>query len=419
MRFRLSCLAMLAAFALPSMAQTLPALTLEEALARAAEQSRGLEARRFQAQSAREMAVMVGQRPDPRLSLALSNVPVDGPQRGSLTSEPMTMRSIGLMQTLTRADKLDAHRERAMREADLAGADAQVDLAALQRDAALAWLDRSLQQSRIVLLRAQRDEAERQAQAVEAVYRSGGGAQADVFAARANLERVDDRIDQATRDADIARVQLARWVGDAAARPVAERPAFVLPAWTTRPLVQALLVHPQVEAAARLRSLAEADTVVADVNRKSDWSVEVMYSQRGPSFSNMVSVNLSVPLQWDAPLRQDRELAARQAMVERAKAMRDDRLRAVEAEVAAALEAWRSHQRRLQRFDDPLLPLARQRRDAALSAYRAGSGTLAEVLAARSAEIDVELDRLALQIDIARVWAQLHTMLPESARTAP
>ena len=33
-----------------------------------------------------------------------------------------------------------------------------------------------------------------------------------------------------------------------------------------------------------------------------------MYSQRGPAYSNMVSLNVSLPLPWDRKNRQDREL---------------------------------------------------------------------------------------------------------------
>jgi hypothetical protein len=72
-----------------------------------------------------------------------------------------------------------------------------------------------------------------------------------------------------------------------------------------------------------------------------------MYSQRGPAYSNMVSINLSVPLQWDQKNRQDRELAARLAGVDEARARREELQRAHEAEVRAMLQEWRSHEERL------------------------------------------------------------------------
>ena len=67
-----------------------------------------------------------------------------------------------------------------------------------------------------------------------------------------------------------------------------------------------------------------------------------------------------------------------------------------------------------------LLPLAGQRRDAALAAYRAGSGgSLTAVLEARRAEIDTQAERLRIELDIARLWAQLNYLMPPDDASAP
>jgi hypothetical protein len=47
---------------------------------------------------------------------------------------------------------------------------------------------------------------------------------------------------------------------------------------------------------------------LAEANKKPDWSVEVAFQQRGSAYSNMVSVGISLPFQWDQKNRQDREL---------------------------------------------------------------------------------------------------------------
>ena len=137
-----------------------------------------------------------------------------------------------------------------------------------------------------------------------------------------------------------------------------------------------------------------------------------MYSQRGPAYSNMVSINLSVPLQWDQKNRQDRELAARLARVDEARARREELQRAHEAEVRAMLQEWRSHAERLGRYDASLLALATQRSEAALASYRAGSGPLTAVLDARRGELEVRMERLRIEMDRARIWAQLNYLLP-------
>ena len=92
--------------------------------------------------ASREMAVSAAQLPDPVAKLGISNLPVNGEDRFSLTRDFMTMRSVGVMQELTRAEKREARAERFEREAEKSVAEKSVTIAAIQRDTAIAWLDR-------------------------------------------------------------------------------------------------------------------------------------------------------------------------------------------------------------------------------------------------------------------------------------
>lgn len=289
-------------------------------------------------------------------------------------------------------------------------------------DAALAWLERSLQQSLRDQLQEQASEAELQVQAAEALYRGGRGAQADVFAARTEVELLRDRIEQTERAMRLAGTQLARWIGEAAQRPGGPRPVLALPAWADEHLegpammrlAEHLATHPQIAAAVQQERLAQADVAVARAERQADWSAELTYSQRGPAFSNMVSLNFSLPLPWGTRPRQEHELAAALALAERAGAEREERERAHRTEVGSMLQEWRGDEQRLARYDTHLLPLARQRSEAALAAYRAGSGPLAALLQARRAELDVHTQRLGIEMDIARLWAGLNYLIPQT-----
>ncbi len=387
-------------------------LSLERAVAEAAGRSQLVTAADAQARAARETASAAGQLPDPVLKLGLNNLPIDGPDRYSVTRDFMTMRSVGVMQELTRADKRNARVRRAEREIELAQVTRQATIADLQRDTALAWLERSYQESLRDLLQSQIAQAELQVQAAETLYRSGKGSQVEVFAARGSAEQLRDGLAQAERQVAVAITQLGRWVGESATQPLAPRAALTLPAWTEGALPQHLSQHPQIAAAAQQAAIADSEAAVARAAKSSDWSVELQYSQRGPAYSNMVSINLSVPLQWDQKNRQDRELAARLAGVDEARARREELQRAHEAEVRSMLQEWRSHEERLGRYDASLLPLATQRSEAALASYRAGSGPLTAVLDARRSEIDVRTERLRIELDRARIWAQLYYLLP-------
>lgn len=387
-------------------------LSLQRAVADAAARSRLVSAAESQAQAAREMAAAAGQLPDPVLRLGLNNLPIDGPDRYSVTRDFMTMRSVGVMQELTRADKRSARARRAEREVEQALVARQATIADLQRDAATVWLERSYQESMRELLQAQIAQAELQVQAAETLYRSGKGSQAEVFAARGSVEQLRDGLAQAERQVAVATTQLGRWVGEGARLPLEPRPLLTLPAWTEGVLEEHLTQHPQIAAAAQQEAIADSDAAVARAAKSSDWSVELMVSQRGPAYSNMLSINLSVPLQWDQKSRQDRELAARLASVDEARARREEVQRAHEAEVRTMLQEWRSHEDRLRRYDASLLPLATQRSEAALAAYRSGTGPLPAVLDARRSEVDVRMERLRIEMEWARVWAQLNYLLP-------
>jgi outer membrane protein TolC len=388
-------------------------LTFERALQLAQQRSAQLVAEDAAADSARSMAIAAGQLPDPTLSVGLTNLPVTGADQFSVARDFMTMRSIGIAQEFTRASKREARTARFQHEAQAAEASRELALANLQRDTALAWLERYYDERVEELLTAQRGEATLQINAAEAAYRGGRGAPADVFAARSALAQIEDRLAQSERDIATARTQLARWVGVAAEDRLGPLPSLDTVDLQTKDLEGSLAHHPQIAVMLQQEARAQAEADEARADRRPDVSVELMYSQRGSAYSNMVSVNVSFPLPWDLKHRQDQELAAKLAQVRKIRAEREEQIRMHVAEDVSMLQLWHSNRERLQRYDTSLLPLAQDRIDAALAAYAGGSGPLSAVLDARRMQIDTRLERIRLEQDAARVWAQLSFLLPE------
>ena len=132
----------LAAMVAPPSQAAEPLLTLAEALRLAASDSRQLVAQDAAVTAASELAISAGERPDPILKLGIDNLPITGPDRLRIGADFMTMRRIGVMQEFTRADKLDLRRQRGESEAERERVAKQGILANLQRDTALAWIDR-------------------------------------------------------------------------------------------------------------------------------------------------------------------------------------------------------------------------------------------------------------------------------------
>ena len=393
-------------------------LSLDRALQLAQSRSRQLIAQEAAATASREMGIAAGQLPDPTLKFGVNNLPINGEDRFSLTQDFMTMRSVGVMQEITRGNKLKARSARFDREAEAAEASRAVALANLRRDTAMAWLDRYYQERMLDVLRTQRTEAGLQIEAADAAYRGGRGTQTDLFAARSMVAQMDDRIRQTEKQIGTAKIKLARWIGDDAAQVLDAPPSLEAVHLDLPSLENQLAHHPQIALMAKQEEVARADTDIAQSNKRADWSVELMVSQRGPAYSNMVSVNVSIPLQWDQKNRQDRELAAKLAVAEQMRAQREEATREHVADTRMWLQEWQSNRERLAQYDSVLMPLALERTRAAIAAYRGGSGPLAAVLEARRMAIDTNMDRLRLAMETAALWAQLEYLIPAEHQTA-
>ncbi len=410
----LAIAACLASFVAPALAQQ--ALTLPEAQRIALARSSQLTAQDAAATAVREMAASAGRLPDPVLKLGVENVPVNGPDRLSLSRDFMTMRRIGLMQEIPRAEKRQLRVERLQRDGQRVQAERELAMANIQRETALAWIERHYARAMLDLLRQQARETELQVQGAEVAYRTGKGSQAEVFGARAALASAQDRARQAERQERSAGLMLGRWVGpDAAAQPMAgtvpwreTAQAHLLIADHLRRLPQLGVLAAQVEAAETEVKQARADT-------RADWTIEAMYSQRGSAYSNMVSIGVSVPLQLDRANRQDRDVAAKVASLAEARARFEDAQAAHEAEVRVLLNDWTAGKDRIARLTAELLPAARQRAEAAATGYRSGKGDLMSLLSARREEIDARMQLLTLEMETARLWAQLNYLTADGA----
>jgi outer membrane protein TolC len=389
-------------------------LTLGEAQQQAVARSRQLTAQEYASAASREMAVAAGQLPDPVLKVGIDNLPVSGPDRFSLGADFMTMRRIGVSQELTRGDKRQWRAKSLEREGDRADAQKNVALASIQRDTAIAWLNLYYAEQIAAIVSSQSALARQEIDAAEAAYRGGRGSQADILAARSALLVLDDRASEMGRRVLVARTMLSRWTGTSSEVALAGSPDTDKIRLDPATLDSDLAHHPEIAVLNRQEDIAQAQANLAQANRRADWTVEVAVQQRGAAYSNMVSLGISVPLQWDRSKRQDRELASKLSMVEQTRAERDEMLREHVAQARAMILEWRNGRERVSRYTSELLPLAAQRNQAVLAAYRGGKSTLTEVLAARRNETELQMQALQLQMETARLWAQLNFLFPEN-----
>lgn len=387
-------------------------LSLSHALSLAEQRSEALRAQDAAVQSARNQATAAGELPDPMLNLEVVNLPANGPDRFSVAADFMTMRGVGISQTFTRKDKREAQASVFNNNAELAQAGKLQALSRLRTGTAQAYLDRFYLQEILALLASQRTELELQIEMADAQYRSGKSPQTDVFASRTELGLISLKIQDTQAMLDNAQAELQRWVGEQADLPLVGTVNISQSRLNSVDLFEQLHKHPGVLALEKAESSAQAEAEVKRQEKSADWTLSVMYSGRGPAFSEMLSFGASRPLFVDPDNRQNQAVAAGSALAAKARSERIEFHREQLAQASRLQQTWRSNLKRAADVDSHLIPLTQQRTQAALSAYQGGTGTLGEVLASRRMEIDMRMEKMRILMDTARIWAQLEYLVP-------
>lgn len=386
---------------------TAQTLSLDEAAGLAESGQPLLAGQRAAIESARQTAVAAAQLPDPKLKFGVQNLPVNGPDAFTIGQDFMTMRTVGVMQEFPREGKRKLRGELAQLDGEQKTLELDFMRRMVRRDAGLAWLDVWFAEQAVGLTRSLQKETETQIETLTIGLRAGRVSAAEVAGARVELELLKDREADFLRHATGARAELSRWIGDASRRPLPPEP----PKLPEPPAIERLLAHiehhPHLDAFAKQAQIAETDARLAQQAAKPDWNVEVSYAQRGPAFSNMVSIQFGIDLPLFQHNRQDRVVLSKLSDAERVRAQRDDNLRQMRADLLRLAADRDAATSRAAGFRDRILPQAQARLDATAAAYRAGKGTLSAVLEARRGLLDLQIERLAREADAARSTLQL------------
>jgi outer membrane protein TolC len=238
---------------------------------------------------------------------------------------------------------------------------------------------------------------------------SGRGTVADALASEATVARLDDQLLELDQQRLVRRAELARWLGDEASQPLGGLPWKRELAMAPEILIQEVASHPPLAPLAARVEAARTAVDLARAEKRSDWTAELSYAKRGPDYSDMVSLEFRVGLPFVSS-RQNPAIAAKLASVRSTEAELDAETRMHRAEIESMVAVWRSGRLRLQNFEATLLPLARDRSRALLTAYGSGRGEQRAVLEALRDEVDVQREYVALEGEVTRAWAFLHLL---------
>ena len=337
------------------------ASNLDSLIARALVVNPRIHAARERVEAARTRIAPAGALPDPMLMAGIENLPL-GRERGvGSVPEAMTMRVIGLGQTIPFPGKLAlqhraAEHEYAAAQALLGGAQREIERDVRQAYYAIAFLDRSLE-----ILQRNQHVLVNLIQATESRYTVGTGGQQDVLEARVEAARLADEavslseqrrallaklntlLDRST-ETPLREPRVPDRIARAAVAPDAREIRFTSAALGARaadsplpPLPdlqeEAVRSNPDIVAhEAGIRAQA-ARVELARRERLPDFDLSIGYGQRF-NRPDMISATVSIAIPWQKGRKQDQLTASAQAELSALQAAHHEKANALRSRVA-------------------------------------------------------------------------------------
>ena len=362
---------------------------------------------------------------DPVLSVGLANLPTDGFQ---FNQEGMTQLKVGLSQQFARGDSLEIKRRQILNLAarhPLLRAERQEKLKVM---VGKLWLDAFSTQQRMQVIAASRPLFVQLSDIVEASYGSAQGRtrQQDVIQAQVELARLDDRLSALATERDSKLASLAEWLYEhdnygkdltlSDSWPKIEVPdakiLHLLQQQNKSQLAQILALHPSMLAAEQQIKSQLNGVELAQQKYQAQWGVNTSYAYRaddvnGNSRADFFSVGFSLDLPLFTNNRQDKEVESATLQAEAAKTEQQLLLRNLLAQALNNWQAAQHTQKRIQQFEQVILPQLSEQADATLNAYTSDNGDFGDVMRSRIAQLNTELELIKLQNELAQYQVQL------------
>ncbi len=374
-------------------------------------------------------SVAAGELPDPVVSVGLANVPVD---EFKLNQEPMTQIQVGISQQFPRGNSL-ALKQQQFHELSEQQLYLRNDrLAKVELTVSQLWLETYRYQETIRLIEKDKSLFEYLVDVAEVGYRSalGKSRQQDIIRAQVELTRLEDRLTLLKQQYDVAKATLNEWLVSSVSDDYViadELPTLTLnnnqPVTRVNddierePLSLRLQQHPMIQSIGQKIRASEVNVQLAKQKYKPQWGLNTSYGYRdddpnGASRSDFLSIGLSFDLPLFTANRQDKDV---EAAIGDEKALKTDRmlaLRALQARYQEANQQLLWLEQRLNLYDSRLLQEMHEQAEVSLNAYTNDTGDFSEVVRARIAELNTNIDFLNIKVDRLKTIAQLNYFFP-------
>ncbi len=406
------------------------ALTLQSALSTAIANDPWLLGSRHNQDSMDALSTAAATLPDPRVSLGFANIPTD---TFAFDQEAMSQFKVGLTQMFPRGDTRALQQKQLAIESKKFPFERQNRIARVTATVSELWLDAYRSRATSELIQSNRWLFEQLVDVATVSYSSaiGRSRQQDVIRAQLELIRIEDRLLVLQQHFEMDSERLREWL----AHDLRQRSApLLLP--QNLPMLQLqnsqflpvsivleslnqeqLLQHPAVLALQQQIESASTGVSLAKQKYKPEWGVSASYGYReddpasGRDRADFFSLGVSFDLPVFTANRQDKEV---RSAVSKAEVVRTRKWLLLR-QLAAGMETARAKLLRLESrqelYDTQLLPQIREQADASLSAYTNDDGDFSEVVRARIAQLNTEIEALAIAVEKQKTIARLNYYL--------
>lgn len=395
---------------LPTSARAHPAgkgqvLSLEDAVRISRGEQPTLLAFGREADASEQAAIAARALPDPELTAGVRDFPVTGSRAFSPTADDFTMYTFGIMREQVRLAKREAEAARLQAVAIASRAEATAQERRIQRDVMVAWLNAVEASSKQRLLDRIIGDLTVGHQVMEAGIPTGASSPALALQMQGEIALAQAQKVRAVGEEARARAELGRWIGAAAQRPLPDAvPLLKLPASAQERIATSL--HPTVLVAEAQEQSARLQIEVARADRKPNVTWSVNYGYR-PRFGDLLSAQVTIPLQTNRAGRQDRRIAEALAQADAAHLRAEDARREIGGAFGMALADYQSAEGQLAILNAKVLPALEASFAAAEARYGGGQGGLELPLTIVRRYVEVSIESIEERAKRARAAAEL------------
>lgn len=359
---------------------------------------------------------------DPVFKFGALAVPVDS---YDLEQEQMTQVVIGYKQMLPRGDTALLKSKKWLSKAGLMNANKSQREAMLKKMVRKAWLKVYLKEGELAIVKTNTGLFKQLVSVSQSQYVAGRKKQQDVLQAQVELSLIEDQFEKVETELEVARAALAQWVGVENSKKSLNLSTDFLDGLMLSEQQMSennLLQHPSVGQREAAINVAKQNVGLANEKNSSQWGFDISYGVRQgnnpamagggerPDFLSMMAV-VSIPI-FTAD-KQDRDIVASQLRLQAKKYQRQDTLRLLNSKLNQTKSRWYKTISRISRYQEKVLPQAKQNSKAALSAYQSGVGSFIALTRARVSEFKAQLSHLKLTVEKANVLTDIRYLTGE------